>query len=395
MRHHQTIVTNGYQLIQTQGDSVKKILVAKLNLEKTYSGASRHVYEEIRFFRSMGHEVHVIAESLNVPDLTASGAIPHKAKRYFWQKKAARRKQFNKEVLKLAKQLNADLLIGHGDFQQPDIHYIHNCVHLASEKIHGRPLSEQDELYQTHTPILVNHQYKHIVANSFMMKQDLIERFGVPEEDISVIYPAIDEHQFQQVSATQRQAIRQQLGVQEDEFLVGLVTSGAFKKRGIDRFFNAIELVPEHIAEKTHFVYVGKDSLTPEYQAMLDRSKYKHRIRHLPISNRVQEYFNALDIFVLPARIEEFGRVVAEAMACGAPVITTQWVGASELIRGEAADFVYEGSDNQELAKLIETLLSDPALRERVSRANQEAAKQVYESHLHDQFDAMFKKYMR
>ena len=77
---------------------MKKILIAKLNLEKTYSGASRHVYEEIRFLRSLGHEVHVIAEALNVPDLTASGAIPHKAKRYFWQKKAARRQQFNKEV---------------------------------------------------------------------------------------------------------------------------------------------------------------------------------------------------------------------------------------------------------------------------------------------------------
>ena len=174
-----------------------------------------------------------------------------------------------------------------------------------------------------------------------------------------------------------------------------MLTACAFKKRGIDRFLHAIKCLPEPIAEKTHFVYDGKDSLHTDYQTMLDQSKYKHRIRHLPISNDVQDYFNALDIFVLPARIEEFGRVVAEAMACGAPVITTQWVGASELIHGEAAQFVYEGSDNQELASLIETLLSDPALRERVSLENQASAKQVYESHLQDQFATVFNAFMR
>jgi UDP-glucose:(heptosyl)LPS alpha-1,3-glucosyltransferase len=374
---------------------MKKILIAKLNLEKTYSGASRRVHEETRFLSSAGHEVHVIAESLNAPDLKASGAIPHKARNYFWQKKVSRRQQFNKEALKLARKLNADLLIGHGDFQQPDVHFIHNCVHLASEKIHGHPLAEQNELYQTHTPILVNHKYQHIVANSLMMKQDLMQRFSVSEEDISVIYPAVDEQQFKRVSVTERQVIRTLLDVKEDEFLVGLVTSGAFKKRGIDRFFHAIECLPEAIAEKTHFVYVGKDSLPTDYQTMLDQSKYKHRIRHLPISNDVQDYFNALDIFVLPARIEEFGRVVAEAMACGAPVITTQWVGASELIRGEAAKFIYEGSDNQELATLIETLLTNPELRERVSSANQESVKQVYESQLQDQFATVFNAFMR
>ncbi|MBM6550732.1 glycosyltransferase family 4 protein [Marinomonas ostreistagni] len=374
---------------------MKKILIAKLNLEKTYSGASRHVHEEARFLKEKGYEVHIIAEALNIPDIKASGGIPHKAKRYFWQKKSARRKQFNKQVLKLAERLNVDLIIGHGDFQQPDIHFIHNCVHLASEKIHGRPLAEDDELYQTHTPILKNHTYKHIVANSKMMKNELVQRFNVASEDISIIYPAIDEQQFKRVSTQERQTIRSKLGVQDDEFLVGLVTSGAFKKRGIDRFFKAIDLLAPELAEKTHFVYVGKDNLTPEYQAMLDQSPYAHRIRHLPISNEVQDYFNALDIFVLPARIEEFGRVVAEAMACGAPVITTQWVGASELISGEAADFIYEGSDNQELANLMTTLLEDEALRQRVSLANQESVKQVYESRLRDQFETVLNTFLR
>ncbi|WP_012069168.1 glycosyltransferase family 4 protein [Marinomonas sp.] len=374
---------------------MKTVLIAKQNLEKTYSGACRSVHEEIKYFSSVGCEVHTISENANVEDIKKSGGISHKSKRFFWQKKFKRRIQFSNETLKLAKKIKADLLIGHGDLQHPDVHFIHNCVHLAAEKIHNKPLSKNDEMYLTHTPIFQNHQFKHIVANSYLTKNELIARFSVPEKDISVIYPAIDESQFKILSNEVKARIRKDLDVKEDELLVGLVTSGNFKKRGIDRFFEAISLLPEEIANKTHFVFVGKDQLTQEFQAILDRSPYKNRVRQLPIINNVEEYFNALDIFVLPARIEEFGRVVAEAMACGAPVITTKWVGASELMKNESAGFIYDGESNQVLANLMDALLSDKALRDRVSLENQESAKEVYESALDEKFNAVFNPYLR
>lgn len=374
--------------------AMKTILIAKQNLEKTYSGACRSVHEEIKYFRSKGCEVHTISENANVADIENSGGISHKSRRFFWQKKFNRRMQFSNEALKLAKKLKVDLLIGQGDLQQPDVHFIHNCVHLASEKIHGKSLAKDDEMYLTHTPIFQNHQFKHIVANSHLAKNELMSRFSIPEHDISVIYPAIDENQFKLLPIEERNAIRADLGVKDDELLVGLVTSGNFKKRGVDRFFEAISLLPKEVAEKTHFVFVGKDKLSPEYQAILDRSPYKDRVRQLPIINKVEGYFNALDVFVLPARIEEFGRVVAEAMACGAPVITTKWVGASEIMKDESAEFVYDGESNQTLANLMDALLSDKALRERVSLANQTSAKEVYESALEEKFDAVFGPYI-
>ena len=373
---------------------MKKILIAKQSLEKTYSGACRSVHEEIRYFKNLGYEVHTVAEDSNDEDIIASGAIHHKTFRWPWQKKFKRRIQFSNQSKKIADKIGADLVIGHGDYQHPDIHLIHNCVHLASEKIHGKPLSKDNEMYQTHTPIFENRQFEHIIANSIIAKDELVRRFGISDLKISVIYPAVDENQFKPLPIEIRSNKRAELGVGDDEFLVGLITSGNFKKRGVDRFFKSISKLPAEIANKTHFIFVGKDKLSPEIQTILDACPYKDRIRLMPIIDDVEVYFNALDIFVLPARIEEFGRVVAEAMACGAPIITTKWVGASELLEEKSKEFIYSGEDNQELADLMTKLLSDSDLRNSISELNIKSASKVFESKLDSEFNKIFPSFL-
>lgn len=371
---------------------MKKLLIAKQNLEKTYSGATRTVYEQIKYFKAKGFEVHTVGELTNVEDITAAGAKSHKTFRWPWQKKFKRRLQFSNQAEKLAKDIKAELVIGHGDLQHQDVFLLHNCVHLAQEKIHGSKLSESHEMYQTHTPILKNQQFKRLIANSEMMKQDLVKRFNIPADKISVIYPAVDPAQFKVLP--NRDEIRKQLEIAEDEFLVGLITSGNFKKRGVDRFFKAINLLPAEVANKTHFVFVGKDKLSPEIQTVLDSSPYKSRIRLLPIINNVEEYFNALDIFVLPARIEEFGRVVAEAMSCGCPIITTKWVGAAELLEGKSKEFIYDGEDNQELANLMEKLLQDSNLRNEIGQQNAKSAFNATEEAMFKRYDEAYKEFI-
>jgi UDP-glucose:(heptosyl)LPS alpha-1,3-glucosyltransferase len=222
-----------------------------------------------------------------------------------------------------------------------------------------------------------------------------MSRFSIPDKDISVIYPAVDETQFRVLSKEIRESKRAALGVGADEFLVGLITSGNFKKRGVDRFFRAINLLPAEITNKCHFVFVGKDTLPPEFQQILDSGPFKDRVKLLPLIDNVEEYFNALDIFVLPARIEEFGRVVAEAMACGAPVITTNWVGASELMEGKSENFIYSGESDHELAQLMNSLLSDDELRMEVSAQNAKSASAVFESKLPDLFEKIIVPFIK
>jgi len=67
-------------------------------------------------------------------------------------------------------------------------------------------------------------------------------------------------------------------------------------------------------------------------------------------------------MFILPSYSENFGNVVAEAMAMGCPVIVTPEVGLANLVRESGAGEVVDG-EPRALAEAVRALLHDSARR--------------------------------
>jgi glycosyltransferase involved in cell wall biosynthesis len=85
----------------------------------------------------------------------------------------------------------------------------------------------------------------------------------------------------------------------------------------------------------------------------------------------------ASSALVLPSLDENFGLVVAEAMASARPVITTAGVGAAEHVQAAAAGVIAQASDAAALARAIETVLSDPEAARAMGARGQEYARRV------------------
>lgn len=345
-----------------------------MQLEKTAAGAARVALHQIKFLKKAGWDVHVFGDRINKQFILDAGGTPHKA--WLWKGTGyLRRRLFGWQAKRLAKKLGANLVIGHGDLAEQDVLCLHNCVHFASEQIHGIPLSQKSEMYKTHTPQLRDRKFKHLIANSELMKKDLVERFHIPASQITVAYPAVNLEKFSPVTDKERTNIRNLLSVNEDKFVLGLVTSGNFKKRGLDLFLAALELLPAEDKARIVVWLVGKDHVSTNGTVP---------IHHLPVRTDVENYFRALDLFVLPARIEEFGLVVAEAMACGAPILVGKNVGAAEL--WDDPSQVTTELEPSELSHRISQLINDEKRRSELSkaglgfaaRASEEATEVVY-----------------
>ncbi len=361
---------------------MKTVVICNKNMSKKYSGATRTIYEQIRFFYNANYKVYVLADTLNKKDVadTENENISFIKTFYWpWQKRLQRRLRYGACAKKIIKKIQPDITISHGDYSEADYFFTHNNVCLASERVHGVTLSQDSEMYQTHVPIFTGRKYKKIIANSNIVKNDICNRFDIDESLVDVIYPSVHGEDFPTPTAAEVNALKSDLGIDKDLLLVGLVTSGAFKKRNLKQYFDAINLLPEPLAEKCYFIFVGKDTIYPEAATSLQINKYKHRIKHIPIIDNVSVLFHALDLFVLPARIEEFGRVVAEAMACSTPIITNKWVGASELLEGVSKEFIYDGEDTATLSNMMEKVLLDQTLRDELSRQNKQSVETISE----------------
>ncbi|MBN1516843.1 glycosyltransferase [Candidatus Sumerlaeota bacterium] len=123
-----------------------------------------------------------------------------------------------------------------------------------------------------------------------------------------------------------------------------------------------------------------------------DRARLKALARTLDIENRVEfldaiphgqmaEFYRALDMFALPSLTrpnwkEQFGRVLVEAMACGANVIGSD-SGEIPRVIGDAGLIFAEG-DAQALAAKIDQLAQDANLRNELRRRGREKVEREY-----------------
>jgi glycosyltransferase involved in cell wall biosynthesis len=110
-------------------------------------------------------------------------------------------------------------------------------------------------------------------------------------------------------------------------------------------------------------------SLSHEMRSVLRR--YEGTFRHIPFvpNNELSKYYGQSCVFVLPSLEDGFGCVVAEAMACGLPVIVTANTGAADIITHGKDGFVVPIRSPESIAEYLELLYRNPALREEMSQA--------------------------
>lgn len=344
---------------------MKKVAICARDFRKK-TGMGMIIYEHIKYFKQNGIDVTMIAEKMDEEELDLLGVKRIKLFKFPFGKYLSRY-VFAKKAQRLIQKKSFDLVIGHGDTFEQDVLFMHNMVEKAYEMIHGKSMQKLTPVARIHRKIFETKRFRLIIANSELMKSDLVERFGIDANRIQVVYPGYDPDRFSVLDdVMQKNKTRQMLGVEEDELLIAMITSGNFKKRGLDIVVEALNLLDAK-NRRFKFLVVGKDKSISDYQQKAAAYGFEGKFLHrLPIAD-IEKYFQVIDIFVHPAYFEEFGLVVQEAMASGKPVLTSACVGASELIKGSDRTILMDQPSAADLADKLSILISSPEERIRWS----------------------------
>ena len=113
------------------------------------------------------------------------------------------------------------------------------------------------------------------------------------------------------------------------EETVGLFVAMNYRLKGLSPLLNALALVPRDRPFK--LVVVGHPKYA-RYQKQAERLGVAHRVRFLGHRDDPRDAYFAADFLVHPTFYDPCSLVALEALACGLPVVTSKYNGASELL---------------------------------------------------------------
>lgn len=191
---------------------------------------------------------------------------------------------------------------------------------------------------------------------------------GILENRITQVYPGIDLATFRPRPKEESFAP----GVNPDKFnllFVGKLTSW----KGCHTLIYATKLLAAEIPN-IHVTFVGRgaqrDNLIKAAQLLgiADRITFADFVPY----EKIPLFYNAADIFVLPALpainlAEQFGYVVAEAMASGIPAVVSRVGGLPEVV-GHDSRLLFTPGDYRELANRVLALYHDKNLYKEASK---------------------------
>ena len=144
------------------------------------------------------------------------------------------------------------------------------------------------------------------------------------------------------------------------------------RKKGLDRLIRAWKWVPQ-----LSLLIAGNDDedLLPGLKMLAQREGVIDRLHFLgPVTDEHKwALYEGAQMFVLPSYSENFGNVVAEAMAMACPVVITPEVGLAELVGKVGAGVVIQG-EPRVLAQAIAELHQNEILRKRMGISGRQAA---------------------
>lgn len=204
-----------------------------------------------------------------------------------------------------------------------------------------------------------------IVVISDELKRMFVER-GFPPAHLHVIYNGTPRAQYEGIDPQRVEALRQQLGIQPGDTVIGCVA----RMKNQDQLIRALPYLNKNI--KVLFVGIAPESL----DTLIEKHEVKNPIVYAgALDHRdTLHAFKLMNLNVLPSTMDGFGLVLVEAMALDVPVIGTRVGGIMNVIDDGENGLLYEDEDVQGLAHGINSILSDQTLRETLIRNGRKTA---------------------
>lgn len=192
---------------------------------------------------------------------------------------------------------------------------------------------------------------KGVVCASKKNQNESLEAGLTTINNTRIIVNGYRKDQFYSIS---RSVARKKLNFPQDEFIIAFV-GGFIERKGIRELCEAINQLKD-----VKSIFIGTGEIEPACDGIL----FKGRVAH----DKIVNYLNCADVFVLPTKAEGCCNAIIEALACGLPVISSNKSFNDEIL-DESCSIRLDESNIQALIEAISLLQNNLDKRKQMSKA--------------------------
>ena len=232
--------------------------------------------------------------------------------------------------------------------------------------VHGTdvvPLKKEHEKMLPNTKEAILHSKKVVVPSEYY-KRLVVDKYKINNAQVFV-YPSagVDENVFFEYDDKRVNTLKKKFGISKDSIVIGFV-SRITKAKGWSIFLDAIEELELPANKKIKIFMVGSGEDDDQLKDRINTFPYeiqKSIVRYPMLDQKkLAEIYNLLDVFVFPtiSASESLGLVAIEAMACGCPVIASDYAAPKYYVIDGYNGYKFEKENSEELRIKLQLFLN-------------------------------------
>jgi len=231
-----------------------------------------------------------------------------------------------------------------------------------------------------------------VITLSNELKKELTGMGIGDEKKIEVVPLGLELEPFLK-NEKYRGKFREELGLSEDTFLIGII-GRLVPIKGHRYFLQTAKAVSSQFSilnSQLKFIIIGDGELREELETYAGQLGILNDVIFTGFRQDLPEVYADLDIVVLTSINEGTPVSVIEAMASGKPVVATKVGGVSSLVKDNVTGFLVKSGDVRSFSEAILKLLKNPEIRQKMGRKAREEVFPYYDvSELVKRIDCLY-----
>lgn len=284
-----------------------------------YGGLERDFLRIAKECQARGHEIHVfsfiwegdIPDGFNVTMIPVKGIANHQ-----------RIADFSRKLTEHLLADSFDLVVGFNKMPDLDLYYAADpCYEAKVREQHGKlyRLGKRYKVFKAmEESVFEPDKNVELLFISDIQMENFKKIYHTPDQRFHSLPPGVDPSRIRPDNAGQiRTEKRQELGLKDDDKLLLMIGTG-YRRKGVDRSMAALASLPEPLRSRTYLLVAGEDKLS-KYRKLAAKLGIQQQVWLPGARDDVPQLLLASDLFLHPARHENTGTVLLEAVAAGIP----------------------------------------------------------------------------